>query len=261
MIRRVNTGRGGHYYVDTATGRRVPGDTSIVKAGTPTPEALINWHATATAEYAVNHWDELDALPVADRLKRITGGRYAIRDAAANKGTIVHNLAARLITGERVPIPDGLDGYVRSYVRFLDEFDVQPVLVERTVHNETYDYCGTLDLIADLIDDLRWLLDIKTGRSGVFGEVALQLAGYRYAEVWIDEDKQTENVMPTVDRTGVVHVRPDGYSLIPVEAGPAQFNQFLNAQAMAEFAEEASALVGAPIDPPTTSKYRLEVAA
>jgi hypothetical protein len=266
-IRRVNRGKS-HSYVDSDTGTRIPGTTTIIGEGVPKP-ALINWSANATAEAAVDRWEELSALAPSARLKVLQGARYAVKDEAANRGTLVHNCAEKLVHGDRVTIPAGLEGYVESYVHFLDEFDVQPMLVEKTVWSQQHNYCGTFDLIAELLDpedpepdpELRrrhvWLLDIKTNRSGIFGETALQLAAYRYADFWIDEDKDAEVEMPEVDRTGAVHVRADGYDLVPVEAGPLQHRYFLYAQQIAEFTATSRELVGEPVISPRSSVWRL----
>jgi hypothetical protein len=260
-IRRVNHGRG-HSYTDTDTGLKVPGVTSITGDGIPKP-ALLKWSAETTANYAIDHWERLTTLPPSVRLKELYGARYADKDAASNRGTQVHKLAQRLVAGERVAVPDELAGHVESYVRFLDDFDVEPVLIEATVWCPEHNYCGTLDAVADLIDPddidgerLRWLYDIKTSRSGVFGESVLQIAGYRYAPTWVDDDG-TEHDMLEVQRTGVVHVRADGYDLVPVEAGPAQFRYFLYAQQIKEFMATSRELIGEPIVSPTTSTYRL----
>lgn len=267
-IARRNHGKS-HSYVDTDTGHRVPGVTTILGDGIP-KKALINWAANATAEYAIDHWDTLSDAAPSVRLKELQGARYAVSDTAANRGTQVHKLAERLVQGDRIAIPEGLEGYVESYVRFLDDFDVQPVLVEKTIWSREHGYCGTLDLIADLLDPddpepdpelrarVRWLLDIKTNRSGIFGETALQLAAYRYAEHWIDEDNgNTAADMYDVDAAGAVWVTADGYSLIPVEAGPEQHRLFLYAAEIAGFVNSSRELVGEPIVSPRTSTYRL----
>lgn len=265
MIKRVDRGKN-HWYIDTETDQKVPGVTSFLDKGIPKP-ALINWAGSATAEYAVDHWDELTALEPSKRLKTLQGARYAVKDAAANRGTKVHNLAELLVQGKVVTVPDELAGHVKSYVEFLDEFDVQPVLVERTVYSSRHNYCGTFDLIADLLDPddpdspngprVRWLLDIKTNRSGIFGETALQMAGYRFADTLIDEDEGTETDMLEVDMCGAIHVRADGYDLIPLEVGELQHRQFLYAQQIADFTASSRDLVGEPIVSPQTSTYRL----
>lgn len=267
MIKRVNRGKS-HHYIDTETGDRIPGVTSFLDDGLP-KKALINWSANATAEAAVDRWDELSKMAPSARLKALQGARYAVKDAASGRGKTVHTCADKLVRGERVVIPDGLEGYVQSYVRFLDEFDVNPLLVECTVWSEQHNYCGTFDLIADLLDaddpepdpDKKrretWLLDLKTNRSGIFGETALQLAAYRYAPVWVDEDNGTEHDMPEVDRCGAVHIRADGYELIPVEAGPLQHRKFLYVQQVADFDRNAKELIGEPIISPYSSVWRL----
>jgi hypothetical protein len=251
-IRRVNAGRG-HRYVD-ANGAKVPGVTTFIGDGVPKP-ALVNWAANATADAALNRWDDLAKLPPAARLKELQGARYADRDAAANRGTAVHSLAERLIKGEQVEVPDELAGHVEAYVRFLNEFEPAPVLVEAVVMSHKHGYAGTFDLMAD-IAGVRWLLDIKTSRSGIFGETALQLAAYRYADTYVTASG-TEKPMPPVERCGAIHVRADGYDLRPVEAGPEQHRAFLYVQQVARWAENSRDLVGEAVQPPTTARFRI----
>lgn len=265
-IRRVNRGKG-HSYVDDTTGLKIPGVTTIIGDGVPKP-ALVNWAGNTTAEYAVDHWEELTAMPPAARLKVLTKARYESNDAAKNRGTQVHKLAEALVRGDRVAIPDGLEGYVESYVKFLDDFDVRPVEVERTVYSQTHRTCGTLDLIADLLDPedlaidpevrsrVRWLIDVKTGRGGVYGETALQLAGYRFSEFMVTEDGELED-MPEVDACGVVHVTANGYELIPVEASDVEYRYFLYVQQVGQFLANSRDLIGQPVVSPQSSIFRL----
>lgn len=255
-IKRVDTAKG-HYYKD-ATGQRVPGVTTIIDKGMPKP-ALINWAANATADYAVDHWDELTSLGPAVRLKTLQSARYEAKDAAARRGTEVHRAAELLIAGKAVQVPDEIAGYVDAYVRFLDEFDVEAIAVEFTAISYRWGYAGTADLYAwvTLPDKgrVRMLLDVKTTRSGIFGEVALQLAGYRYADAWDIGDGEIDPM--EIDYCGGIHVRPDGYSLIPVEAGEQEHKALLYAQQVGMFAEGSRDLVGAAIMPPHTSTYTL----
>lgn len=255
-IRRVDTAKG-HHYKD-ATGTRVPGVTTILGDGVPKP-ALINWAANATADYAVNAWDELAEMKPAQRLKTLQGARYAEKDAAANKGTAVHALAEKLVMGEKVQAPDEIAGHVEAYAKFLDEFAVKPVHVEFSIASYRHGYAGTGDLIADITtggSTRRLLMDIKTNRSGIFGETALQLAAYRFADVLIPDDG-LEVEMPPVDGCAAIHVRADGYSLVPVTAEAEQHRLFLYAQQVAGFTKHGSDLVGAAVTPPTTSTFRL----
>lgn len=249
-IRRRNHGRG-HSYID-ANGIKVPGVTTIINDGVPKP-ALMNWAANTTAEYAVDRWDDLGEMKPAARLKALKDARYADRDAAANRGTAVHNIAERLGRGEEVPVPEELAGHVESYVKFLDDWDPEILLTESPIVSYRHGYAGTFDLIATLAGE-RWLLDIKTSRSGVFGETALQLAAYRYADFYIKDG--ADHPMPEVAHTGVIHVRADGYSLVPVTAEREQFRAFLYVQQVGQFCAASRDLVLDELTPP-----RLEASA
>ena len=269
-IQRRDNGRN-HWYVDLDNaGARVPGVTGITGDGLPKP-ALLNWAGDATAEYAVDNWDELAKLPLSERLKKIKGGRYEKRDAAANKGTAIHKLAERLIAGEKVTVPDELVGYVNACVDFLNDFDVRAVHVEAVVYSETHGHVGTADLIADvLLPDMpeydhigrddngysRGLLDWKTGRSGIFGDVALQLAPYRHSEFLITAAGDVVD-MPLVDFTAGIHLRADGYTVVPVLTDEDVYRDFLYVAQVARIQAGLRDLVGEPIVPPTATRYVL----
>jgi hypothetical protein len=268
-IARRDNGRG-HWYIDLDTGERVPGVTTLVGDGMPKP-ALLNWAGEATAEYAVDNWDDLAKLSLSERLKKIKGGRYEKRDAASNKGTQVHKMAERLIAGEKVTVPDALTGYVDSCVKFLDEFDVRAVHVEAVVYSETRRHVGTTDLIADvLLPDMpeydhidrgedgysRGLLDWKTSKSGIFGDVAMQLSPYRFSEYLITADGEVID-MPPVDFCAGIHLRPDGYTFVPLLCGEEQYRDFLYIKEVARIQAGLRDLVGEPIVPPTASVYVL----
>src|SRR6516165_9506824 len=142
-------GRTYHYYID-GDNKRIPGVTTIIGDGIPKPK-LINWAGRATAEGAIDQWDELTELPPAKRLKKLEGIRYEDRDKAADKGTQIHLYGEALVQGIEVRgIPDELRGHVDNYVQFIDAWKLDPVLVEAVVVNYTRGYAGTLDLIADL---------------------------------------------------------------------------------------------------------------
>lgn len=248
------------------SGRKVAGVTSILGNGVPKP-ALVGWAARTIAEF-VGERLELDPDTGAARadeliraLQKVDGenryhkfpkdgsiSRLAIvevlkglhwndRDRQARRGTEVHGYAQQIIEGDTIDVPEDLVGHVDSYLRFLDDFDVQPVLVEFVIGNRTHSYMGTGDLIADLCDGLRWLLDIKTGRSGIYPETALQLSAYRNAEFYLDGEGREHPMVP-VERVGAVWVRADGYDLIPLDAGPATYKVFRHVQQVARWQTE-----------------------
>lgn len=245
---RKNHGRGHTYYLD---GQKLPGVTTILGDGLAKP-ALINWAAKTVAGYAVDHWDELGEQKLSARLKVLEGAHYADRDAAGKRGTEVHKLAEKLGDGQEVNVPDELAGHVESYVRFLDDFDLRVILTEAPVVNlGKWPYAGTFDLVGDFPSlRKRLLLDIKTARSGVFADNGLQLAGYRYASHRLDPSGGLLP-MPQVDGCAVVHVRADGYSLVPVEAGPDEYKFFLYCWGLWRWQNEHSkTVVGEEIPPP-----------
>lgn len=99
----------------------------------------------------------------------------------------------------------------------------------------------------------------NTNRTGIYGETALQLAGYRYADTHLNEHG-VERPMIQVDGCAAVHVRADGFDLIPVTAGPEQHRDLLYAQQIKRFTDESRDLVGSPIPPPSrVQRRRMEI--
>lgn len=251
-FKRVNTKT---HPIRDANGTRIPGVGSFLNDGVP-KKALIEWGPRVTAEYAVDHWDELTAMTPSERLKALEKCRYLVSDTAKQRGIEVHALAERLVKGEEVDVPDDIAGHVESYIKFLDEFEPQPVHVEIPVCSYTHGYSGVIDLVADFPGrGTRALCDIKTARSGIFGETSLQMAAYRYADVILGEEP-----VPAVDEVLGIHVTADDVRLLPIIAGPEQFRQFLYVQQVARFCGESRDLIGSPIDPPSrVQRRRLEV--
>lgn len=254
-VQRIDRGRS-HHYVD-GDGHRIPGVTTILGDGIPKPQ-LINWAANATAEGAVNDWDGLAQLPPAARLKALQGIRYEQTNVAKNKGTKVHGYAEKLVQGHEVTgIEDELRPYVDNYVRFIDTWALDPILVEVVVVNYRHGYAGTLDLVAELTTPLSgereiYLLDIKTGEKGIYPETALQLAAYRYAEAYVDANGDEQPMVP-VTGTAAVHVTADDAVLIPTVSGVEQLTMFRIAQKMAEFKKDDDGLILPALLHPTQS--------
>ncbi|MEX2267973.1 MAG: hypothetical protein WEA75_04735 [Acidimicrobiia bacterium] len=256
--RLIRRGRGHSYELD---GAWCPGVTTIIKGAVPMP-ALIGWAGRTVAEWTMDRLmvngehvlaDELinDLRAFNEREKKpeklgsgfsrvglskvLSKVMYAERDEAADRGTEVHSIAARIAAGEEVEVPEPLERHVDSYLRFLEEWEPTDAILEGVVINRRWRYMGRFDLIADLPrytlrDGTTWggrtLLDLKTGHSGPFGEDALQLAGYRYGETMLDGDGN-EVPMPEVESTGILHVRADGYDLYPFVADEAVHRVFL----------------------------------
>lgn len=260
------------WYIDEDRGgQRIPGVTTIVKDGMPKPQ-LMNWHANATADYTLDHWDELAALPASERLARMKKGRYEFRDSAGDKGRLIHRCAEDLMDGKKVAIPEGLEAYVRACVRFLNQFDLMPIMVETVVYSETDYYCGRPDVIGSVLlpetPDFDYiprdengrsvgLFDWKSAASGIWGDLAYQLAPYRFAEFALLPDGEVTEV-PQVDFCAGIHLRRDGrFSVDPVQVDRQQYEDFLVFKRVAEIAERTKGLVREPITPPLENRFEI----
>jgi hypothetical protein len=223
LVRR-NHGKGHSYQLD---GRKVVGVTTAT--GKLPKDALIDWSAKTTANYAVDHWDELAGMPLSERLSTLVRARFNVTKAAALRGTQIHALGDKVARGIEVDAGEH-QSEVEAYARFLDRWDVTVHATETPCANTTHLYAGTADAWATFgrgeLAGLRVLLDIKTGR-GVYDDAALQLAAYRYCDLWQPEGPESEEPLPPVDAVVVAHVLPDSVRLLPVNAGPEQFRQFL----------------------------------
>lgn len=247
-IRRYNAGSGHWYEVD---GRKADGVTSLISKGMP--KQLQKWAAEKTANYALDHWDELSALPLSERLKLMMGAQWADLAGAANRGKRVHHLGQQLASGAEIDVPEDLAGYVESYLAFLNDWEPDPLLVETTVANRAVHYAGTLDLLARVrfaraAEQEIWLFDIKTGNR-VYGDTALQLAAYAYAEVYVAADG-SEHPMPDVQAAAVVHVRSDGYSVYRLPLDGGVFNIFRHVAFVARSVEPMRNWVSDPLVKP-----------
>lgn len=247
-ITRRNYGKGHSYYVD---GVKFDGVTTLIKGGLPSP-ALMYWSARTVAEYVADNLEQVTAMAPMGRNSIVAALKetpWTKRDAAAAKGTDVHTLAEKLIHGEQVDVPEEIAGYVESCVKFLDEWNVRPVVVEATVASRRWRYAGTLDAVADLTDpkdgDVRAIYDYKTSASGIWPETAYQLAGYRNAEVYVDTNGDEQPMADLgITRGYGVWLRSDGYDVLPVDCGEQTYKAFLHIAYVARAAKDNKTLIG-----------------
>jgi len=240
LVRR-DRGSGHTYWAD---GQQLPGVTTILKQ--LPKDALIEWAGRTTAEYAVDHWDDLADLKPSERLKKLNKARYEERDQAARKGVKVHQLAEALAADREVSVPEYLAGHVDSYLRFLREWDPDPVAMELVVCNRQVIYCGTADLVAHMAGQV-WMLDIKTGRSGIWPEAAAQVCAYARAETYTTagEDGAEHPLADLgITRCGALHVRADGYDLRPLDSGDQVWLTFRHLAWLHHHADEMASWVG-----------------
>lgn len=253
-IKRRNYGRGHGYFID---GEKADGVTTLIGDGVPKP-ALTAWAARVVAEHVADNLEAVAAMGPLGRDAIVTALKalpWSDRNKAATKGTDVHDLAAQLIDGTAIDVPDDLAGYVEACVAFMDEWKVAPILVETTVANRTHRYAGTLDVVGTVtpptgIDGPRVaIIDYKTSASGIFAEVALQLAAYAHADVYLDGTGEEVPMSSVSIGWGLaVWLRSDGsYEVYPVDVGPLVFRDFLAAADVARMTKRLGDWLGEPI--------------
>lgn len=220
----------------TLDGETVPGVTSVI--GLLDKPALVTWAARETAAYADEHWERLSQLRSADRIAELERARYQSNRKAIVKGHRVHAMAEDLQHGRDVQVPPELATYVQPVARLLDMWQMESVATEQPLAHTEHLYAGTFDSIVKSPKLGTVLMDWKTGK-GVYDEVGLQLAAYRYANLRLIEKPQTgprggklpslweEAPMIPVDACYVVHVQDGTATLHPVEAGPEVYEVFL----------------------------------
>jgi hypothetical protein len=248
---RKNHGRGHSYHFGS---QKVPGATTVLQS-LPKP-ALKIWAAGVAADFVADHIIERDGHLIADEMwaelvEQSKNWRYPLpakfsrtkladslkwlhnqrSTEAAARGTEIHDLAEQLAAGVEVDVPEHLVGHVDSYLKFRDAYNPRDELTEVSVGYRGFGgYAGTLDLIATIdhpeLGEVRALIDYKTSGSGIFGETALQLAAYRFAEVMLDEDGNEQPMEPT-DWCGALWLRADGFDLYPMRADEEVHRVFL----------------------------------
>ena len=211
-------------------GAWVPGVTTIL--GVLDKPAIPKWAAAQVAEYVADHPDGVETLrqmgrgPMVDALRRLP---WEKRDQAASRGTTLHDYAERILRGEEVEVDGELVPVIESALRFLDEWQIEPVLIEAAVGSRAHRYAGTADLFAryvrpDTGQTGVGIFDWKSGKS-IYPEYAWQLAAYAGAEfAGTDGDEQP---IPTTDAAFGVQIRADGYDVAPLAHGTDVFDEFV----------------------------------
>jgi hypothetical protein len=227
--------------------------TTLIGAGVPKP-ALLKWAPKRVAEYVADNLDEHPAWQLMGReelVKTLKETPWRERDAAGNKGSEVHRLAEALTKGEQVEVPDYIAGHVNSCVRFLDDWQVRPVVTEAVVASRRWGYCGSFDGVADVKDGRRVIYDWKTAKSGIYGETALQLAAYAHAEVYLDADDVEQPVSSLGIEAGLgVWIRADGYTVYEMDISERTFKDYLHAVWVARLVDRLGELRSEPLAVP-----------
>ena len=169
--------------------------------------------------------------------KVFSNAHRQIRDEAADAGSEAHRAIELYSLGEDVPeLSEKAQASFDNFLEFVKEYEPTWEASELTVYNQTHKYAGTLDFIANIpaLGEGLTLGDIKTGK-GVYPEVALQLAAYRFAEFAETANNNARVEMPETERAVVLHLRPDKWEIVPVKAEQEQLDMFRMAMQVAWF--------------------------
>jgi hypothetical protein len=128
------------------------------------------------------------------------------RDAAADKGTLLHGMLERLAQGKAVKETPEFAPLLQWWEeRGIKKKNVE--LTEQVVVSLMHRYAGTLDLILNLSGS-RWVIDLKTGKS-LYPKYKLQVEGYALAH----EEMTGERV----DKLGILHLNDGKCRLVEYE--------------------------------------------
>ncbi|WP_228973413.1 PD-(D/E)XK nuclease family protein [Streptomyces sp. DH12] len=217
------------FYIDPGDADvKVPGVTSVV--GMLPKDFLTFWAAKQSAEAAVTNWDIVSQLIKRDEagaIDYLKGAHRRTSKAATDLGSAAHDLFERLARGEEVKdrhVHSDVRQHVRHFREFLDEVQPRFLHLEETVWSDTHQYAGSFDAIAE-IDGGLVIVDWKTSKA-IYDSVALQLSAYRYADRIIRASDGESIPVPDVMGGAALHVRPEGWSLHPVDCGPQVFEAF-----------------------------------
>lgn len=235
-----------NYYLDGQG--PIPGVTGILKI-VDKSGPLVGWAKRITAEAAVDHRDQLpEWVELGGRdgaVGLLTKAAENLRDKAATTGSDIHALAEAIALGHEVTVTEEQAPFVDAYRAWRADFEPRFLAAEEMVCSLEHYYAGTLDAICEIAGET-WLLDYKTSK-GVYPETALQLAAYGHADFIGRAGDPNRYAIPHIDQYGVLHLRPEGYELVPFDVTGA-FDAFLSAKRLATWKASEKA-IGQPVGP------------
>lgn len=233
-------------------GEWVPGVTTIL--GVLDKPGLRKWAASQVAEYVADNAEAVTSLRNLGRdlmVRTLKDIPWQRRDDAAARGTAFHEYAERILGGDEVDVPEGIIPLVESALRFMDEYEIRPILTETLVGSREHRYAGTADLFAESRIGTA-IFDWKSGKK-VYPTTALQLIAYSRAGFAVVDG--LEVAVPDVSAAFGVHIRADGYDVIPLRFGDDVFDEFvtirraydINKRVEGNWREPGSGYAGLPL--------------
>lgn len=194
--------RNGWYYLND---RRYVSVTTVLQA--LAKPALVPWAARTAAEAVL---EDPATYSTAEAAASVI---YRKRDAAADRGSLIHSLAEATARGadiDIVGIPEAARGYARAFQAWTRTMQPTALFTEANVYSDRHGYAGTTDLIAVFADKQVRLVDFKT-TGDLYREVGLQLEAYRQADFIVPHVGEPRRIpIPPVAETAAVLLRPDG---------------------------------------------------
>jgi hypothetical protein len=235
-----NTARG-RYYTHPGNMSTVPSITNI-KDMKNIP-GLKFWAAKECGNYAADNRAKLATLERDEVFQLVRNAPFAPKskkNQSSTVGDVVHGWFDSHVKGEPVDGETYIDKEGRTQQApiqsrqmwrqvigkggFVERYGPRFVESEFTVWSNAHGYAGTGDLAA-YIGRYLVLIDHKTGND-VYPDVAMQLAALANADFILEPDG-TERDIPPFEKFAVLHIRPRGYRLIPVDNIDAAFRAFL----------------------------------
>lgn len=186
-------------------------------------------------KYALKGFIVPNVTSVIDRfLPFDRGAPTEVLEAARERGTIVHQLTAKLDRHEWTLVLEddtrlaGFDGYIQAWEAFLLETNAQIEAIEQRVYNDKYRYAGTLDRIVRL-DGKLVILEIKTGL--LYPSYKWQTAAYQEA---FNEGRMDEKATGRL----AVQLKVDGKYHLEWHKSGADFDAFKGALAITNWENE-----------------------
>jgi len=150
-----------HTVYKNSANKRVPGTTTIT--------GELGWNTRVLCD-----WNNRKGLEGIDTKKFV--------DDKADIGTLAHLMVTNQLQGIKTTTDDYSANQIKAALNSVKSFDawakgkkIEPILIEKPLVSDIYNFGGTMDIYAR-VDGLLELIDLKTGK-GIYDEMLIQVGG------------------------------------------------------------------------------------